>query len=339
MVKLSVLDQSAAISGGSQSAAVRETIDLARHVERLGYHRYWLAEHHSAGAFSSAAPEIMTAAVAAATKSIRVGPGGVLLSHYSPFKVAEAFRVLSALYPGRIDLGIGRAPGGTGTAVQALQPSLARYDDNTFPAKVVALKAFLSGAAVDGYPDLHAVPDDAEAPELWLLGSGSGSAGLAAQLGCAFASAHFINSQGAAGVMEAYRQAFRPSPTLDRPLGNVCFFVLCADTEEEARDIEATRDLWRLRLGLGIRAAIPTVEEALAYDYSDAEQRYVETNRARHIAGTPEQVRDWLLRQGKTYEADEFVILTNCASKARFRSYELLAEAFELDRTKEPAKP
>ena len=330
MIRLSVLDQSPAISGQSQADAVRETVELARLADRLGYHRYWMAEHHSAESFSSAAPEIMTARIAAATTGIRVGPGGVLLAHYSALKVAETFRLLATLFPGRIDLGIGRAPGVGWQGIRALQPAPAAFDDATFPDRLVALIRFLRGDPVADFPGVRAVPEGEEMPELWLLGSAVSSASLAAALGCAFSSAHFINPEGTDGVMRAYARAFRPSPWLAAPASNVCCFVFCADTEDEARDLAATRDLWRMRMHRGERGKVPTVEEALAYEYSEDERRIVAANRRVNIAGTPDSVRAQLLAIAQAYGTEEIVVLTNCARAARFRSYELLAEAFAL---------
>jgi luciferase family oxidoreductase group 1 len=330
---LSVLDQSPIRDGGTPAQAIAETIALAKAAERLGYHRYWLAEHHNSAGLAGTAPEVLIARVAAETKQMRIGSGGVMLSHYSSLKVAEAFRVLEALYPGRIDLGIGRAPGSDQHTAMALAHGPGALGIEHFPQQIADLIMYVRGTATTGHPfaNVRAMPAGETNPDLWLLGSSDQSAAYAAHFGCAFSFAHFINDRGGPAVMAAYRQLFQPSPWLERPVGSIGVFVLCAETEEEAWRLAASRDLWRLRLDQGVIAPIPTVEEALAYPYSDVERRRIDFNRRRQVVGTPEQVKARLLELGQLYGVDEFVVVSICYDfRARVRSYELLAEAFRL---------
>jgi luciferase family oxidoreductase group 1 len=330
---LGVLDQSPIAAGRTPADAIAETIELARIADKLGYHRYWLAEHHSSGGLAGSAPEVLIARVAAETRRIRVGSGGVMLSHYSPFKVAEQFRMLETLYPGRIDLGLGRAPGSDGLTARALQrvPEAAMPDD--FPRQLVELEGFLAGSLPAAHPfaRIQAMPAGPGVPELWLLGSSDYSAAYAAHLGHAFSFAHFIAGGGGAAIMRAYLDGFRPSARLSGPRGSVGVSVVCAESEAEARRLAASRELWRLRLHTGEIGPIPTPEEALAYDYTPVEQRMVAQTRAGSIAGDPDQVKAELLAMGERYGVDEFVIVTVVHDfRARVRSYELVAEAFGL---------
>jgi luciferase family oxidoreductase group 1 len=333
MAVLSVLDQSPVRAGCTPADALRETLELARFCDRLGYHRYWLAEHHSTGGLAGSAPEIMIGQVAAQTRHLRVGSGGVMLSHYSALKVAENFRILEALYPGRIDLGIGRAPGSDGLTANALAHGPGALGIEHFPAQIRDLRDWISGGLPEEHPfhRVKAMPSGETDPELWLLGSSDQSAAYAAYFGCAFSFAHFINAHGGPLVMEAYRRHFEPSAALSAPKGNIGIFVICADTEEEALDLRWTRDMWLLRLYTGRTGPVPTVEEAKAYPYSDREKAIIEHNRGRTIAGAPEQVKAAIEALGEAYKVDEFVVVTICDRfAARLRSYELLAEVFEL---------
>ncbi len=340
MAFLSVLDQSPIRSGGTAAEAIHETLELAQAAERLGYHRYWLAEHHSSRGVAGSAPEILIGQVAARTAHIRVGAGGVMLSHYSPLKVAESFRMLETLFPGRIDLGIGRAPGSDQRTAQALAQSPGAQGIEHFPDQIADLIGFLQNRLDPAHPfaDVRAMPDGPGAPELWLLGSTDQSAALAAHFGAAFSFAHFINSEGGAEITRAYAQQFRPSASFPAPRASIAVFVACADSEAEARRLARSRDLWLLCLYAGRSAPYPSVQQAEAYRYSAREWAMVEYNRQRTIAGTPEQVRDRLLAMGAEYGVNEFVILTITEDfKSRLRSYALLAEAFGLERRESPA--
>lgn len=342
MVTLSILDQSPIRKGGTAAEALRNTIDLARVAERLGYQRYWLAEHHNTNSFAGSAPEVMITAVAAATSTIHVGSAGVMLPHYSPLKVAELFRLLETLYPGRIDLGVGRAPGSDQRTSRALQPGPQAYPIDVFPQQVELLIQFLedsTGLAGDAggfpldhpYTGIHATPRGPGVPNLWMLGSGGDGAAYAAQFGMAYCFAHFINQDAGVAPLEIYRRSFKPSRALSSPYGSIGVSVTVGETEEDARRLAAPRNLWVLHLLQNRAGAFPSVEEALAYDYSHEEKVMLRTVEQRGIVGTPEQVRGRLLALGETYGVDDFVILTITYDHAdRVRSYELLADAFGL---------
>ena len=334
MIALSVLDQSPIVSGATPAEALGETLRLAECVDRLGYRRYWLAEHHASGGLAGSAPEIMVGQVAARTCGLRVGSGGVMLSHYSALKVAECFRVLEALYPGRIDLGIGRAPGSDQLTAAALAHGPGALGIEHFPAQIRDLDGYLAGSLPGDHPfaRIAVMPDGTGLPELWLLGSSDQSAAYAAHFGCAFSFAHFINDRGGAEIMDAYRRHFRPSGRLPAPEGSVGVFAICADTEEEALRLARSRDLWLLRLYRGELKPVPTVAEAESYPYTDREQAIVRRNRARTVAGAPDQLRERLEALAGAYGVAELVVLTICETyAARRRSYELLAEAFGLE--------
>ena len=330
---LSVLDQSPVRSGGTAADAIRETLQLAEAADRLGYHRYWLAEHHSTSGLAGSSPEVLIGQVAAHTSSIRVGAGGVMLSHYSPLKVAENFRMLETLFPGRIDLGLGRAPGSDQRAAEALRREGRGIEH--FPRQVADLLAYLHDRVPPDHPfaGVRAMPTGPTAPQVWMLGSTDQSAALAAHFGTGFSFAHFINAEGGAEVTHAYVAAFRPSAALETPQASVAVFVVCADTEAEARRLAKSRELFIVKLYTGRPGPYPSVEEAEAYRYVDRELAIAHHARQRTFAGTPEQVRDGLLALGVEYGVDEFVVVTITHDfKARLRSYELLAEVFSLSR-------
>jgi luciferase family oxidoreductase group 1 len=330
---LSVLDQSPVRAGKTPADAVRETLDLAVTVERLGYHRYWLAEHHGTPGLAGSCPEVLIGQVAARTTRLRVGSGGVMLPHYSALKVAEQFRMLETLFPGRIDLGLGRAPGSDQRTAAALREGMVDPGLDRFPERIADLLGFLRGALPAGHPfgRVRAMPEGPGIPEVWLLGSSDASAACAAGLGTAFSFAHFINADGGAEVTRAYRTAFRPSPELPAPRAGVAVFTICADTEAEALRLLRSRDLAMLRLYAGRPGPYPTVEEAEAYPYTPYELAVVQDLRRRAVAGAPEQVVARLAALRAEYQADELTIVTiTHDEKARLRSYELLAQAWGL---------
>ena len=333
MTILSVLDQSPIRKDGSPAQAVQETLELAQLCDRLGYHRYWLAEHHSTPSLAGSAPEILIGRVAALTRRIRVGAGGIMLSHYAPLKVAESFRTLETLYPGRIDLGIGRAPGGDAQTAQALAVGPGSLGLEHFPHQIKYLLDFLKneGDAELQSGSVHAQPLGDCVPELWLLGSSDASAGYAAHFGLPFCFAHFINADGGPRVVDAYRQHYTPSPRYPQPKGSLGIFVICADTHEKAEALAHSRDLFLLKLRTGEPIAIPSPEEASAYPYSEIERQLVQANRAQTVIGTPEQVRERLQAMAAQYDVGEIVVVTITYDfDARKRSYELLAQAFGL---------
>jgi luciferase family oxidoreductase group 1 len=325
---LGILDQSPVLAGAAPRDAVHETIALAREAERLGYNRYWLAEHHAMRGLADPAPEILLARIAAETSRMRVGTGGVLLPHYSALKVAEQFRMLEALAPGRIDLGIGRAPGGS----QRVSMALESRDVRDFPAQVRDLCDYLDGTMPEEHPfaKLTAMPSGETSPEVWLLGSSDYSASLAAQFGLPFAFAHFISGD-AEPVTRMYRRHFRPSSRLSEPRVVLCVAAIAAPTPEEAEELAATIDLWRLRIRNGVDLPVPSLDEARAYPYTPSDRDEITYNRRRLTLGAPNAVRERIETLSARHEADEAMILTITPDYAsRTRSYALLADAFAL---------
>jgi len=331
-MRLSVLDQSPIISGHTPKEAIEQTLKLAKAAERLGYSRYWLAEHHAIGALADPCPEILLARLGAETSTIRIGTGGVLLPYYSAFKVAEIFRMLEVLYPGRVDLGIGRAPGGDGRTAQAVGGG--RFPDaDRFPEQVWELVGHLDGTLPDDHPykTVRAMPEVETAPEVWLLGSSDYSGLLSAQLGLRFAFAHFINAHGGDAVMRAYRERFQDSQREKKPHTITCVFVICAKTDDEAERLARAIDLRRLHMAQGIDSPVPTLAEAEKHRFTPQEQAYVDSQRPRAVIGGPRKCHDELLRLAERYTADELMVLTITGDYAsRLESYERLADAFGL---------
>ena len=332
-MRLSVLDQSPVISGHTPREAVHETIRLVKAAEALGYHRYWLAEHHAIAALADPCPEILLSRVAAETTRIRVGTGGVLLPYYSPLKVAEQFRMLEALYPGRIDLGIGRAPGGD--QATALAMGEGRYPGaEHFPEQVQYLVAYLDSTLPADHPfaGVKVMPAGSTAPEIWLLGSSDYSGALAAQLGLRFAFAHFISADGGDVVMKEYKRRYQASRREPEPRSLLCVFVIAAATLAEAERLSASISLRRLNMDYGVNVPVPNHEEALSYPYTEADRRRIAHHRRRVVLGTPAAVRDQLLALQETFQADELMAITITGDYgSRMTSYELLAEAFGLE--------
>jgi luciferase family oxidoreductase group 1 len=323
-MKLSILDQSPVISGLGARRAIEETLALARRADELGYHRYWLAEHHAIAALADPCPEILLARLGAETRRLRVGTGGVLLPYYSAFRTAETFRMLEALYPGRIDLGVGRAPGGDARTAQAVGGG--RFPDaEQFPQQVWELAALLEGT----HRPVRLQPEVQTVPEVWLLGSSDYSGALAAELGLSFAFAHFINPRGGDAVARAYRDMFKPSGTRTQPQVIVCTFAIVGETDEEAERLAGSIDLRRLHMALNIDSPVPTPEEAARHRYSDEERRYVMGQRARAVIGGPAKAKKELLEMADRYAANEIMVLTITGDyESRRRSYELLISAF-----------
>lgn len=333
MLRLSVLDQSPIRQGGTAAQALAESLELAKLTDRSGYLRYWLAEHHNADGLAGSAPEVLIARVAGLTERIRVGAGGVMLSHYSAYKVAETFRVLEALFPGRIDLGLGRAPGSDQRTALALAHPGGAIGAEHYANQVADVIAHVHDQLADDHPfaGVRAQPLGPSAPELWLLGSSDQSAALAAHFGCAFSFAHFISDRMGPEIMEAYRQAYQPSARAPEPRGSIGVFVICADSAAEAERLALSRDLWRLRLDRGYLGPFPSIEEALEHPYDERDRAIIRGNRRRQVVGPPEQCRDRLIELAARYGVDEVVVVTiTYEFKARLRSYELLAEVFGL---------
>jgi len=332
-VKLSVLDQSTAAQGRDPAVAIGETLALARHCDALGYHRYWVSEHHNSDSIVGTAPEVLMAAIAATTTRIRVGSAGVMLPHYSALKVAEQFRVLEGIAPGRIDLGVGRAPGTDRLTAMALNPYSNAADE--FPQQVRDLQAWVSGAPLPEQHPFRAIraqPQGPTSPELWILGSSDYGARLAAHFGLPYAFAYFFSEgRGVEEALHLYRSQYRPSARHPRPQATICVWALAADTDAEARRLLQTREFWRVGFEQGLRLPLVTPEAAAAHAYTDAEKVVIEKLRQRAFAGTADAVHARLAELATRLALDELVVVTWTHDPApRRRSYELLAEAFGL---------
>jgi luciferase family oxidoreductase group 1 len=332
---LSILDLSPVDAGSNSRRALQNTLKLAKLADQLGYTRYWFAEHHNSNMMASATPEILIGHVAQVTEHIRVGSGGIMLPNHSPLKVAETFRLLEALHPGRIDLGIGRAPGTDPKTALALRRSRVSLGADDFPEQLAELQAF-SGEG-DGFPvgdpfqSVRATPTDTPLPPIWLLGSSDYSAQAAATLGMGFAFAHHINPSFAVPAIQLYRETFTPSEHRKEPHVILTTSAVCAETDEQAEELSMSMALAWVRLRSGRPSPLPSPEEAKAYHYNAAEQVVVREYRGRQIAGRPEVVRERLLKLVQATGADELMISVNVYGyENRARTYELLAKAFDL---------
>jgi luciferase family oxidoreductase group 1 len=340
-LRVSVLDLSPIPSGSSAGEALRNSIDLARHAEALGFTRYWLAEHHNAMSLASSSPEIMIGLVAASTREIRVGSGGIMLPNHSPLKVAEWFRLLHALFPGRIDLGLGRAPGTDARTARILRRGAAPTADD-FPALFDELTGYLAPEAAPRATlggTVCAIPARVAPPEVWMLGSSDFGGAFAARHGLGFAFARHINPRDAVSVLKAYRADFRPSGAGRAPQAILALSVICADTDEEAEELASSVDLGGIRLGQGIRdLPFPSVAEARAYAYDADEETLRRLNRERHVIGSAARVGDQLRELAHASGADEIMVMTHTHShEARRRSYALVAQALGVEgRKNEP---
>ncbi len=329
-LSLSVLDLSPIPAGSTPGQALENTIELAQHAERIGLTRYWLAEHHNAMSLASSAPEIMIGQVAAATQRIRVGSGGVMLPNHSPLKVAELFRVLQALFPGRIDLGIGRAAGTDPRTALALRRSHQALAGEDFPKQLDQLFGYLDADAEPREPfarSIVAIPAGVPRPELFMLGSSDYGARLAARLGLGFAFARHINPDDAVSMMQEYRRGFSPSRYRDAPYAILALSAICAETDEEAERLAASAYLSGLRFAQGLRdLPLPGVEEALAYRYDPDEEALRRTYGARHVVGSAARVAARLRELAGQCAADELMVMTHIHDPAaRQQSYALLA--------------
>jgi luciferase family oxidoreductase group 1 len=331
-LKLSVLDQSVAMAGRGQDESIRQTLALAQSAERLGYSRFWVSEHHAHPSIVGTAPEILMAAIASQTQRIRIGSAGVMLPHYASLKVAEQFRVLDALAPGRIDLGVGRAPGSDGKTAQLLNPD--RYASENFPQQVMELQAWVKGHPLPvGHPGhgVFAYPQSATAPDVWMLGSSDYGAQLAAHLGLPYAFAWFItDGQGAEQALQMYRETFRPNAQLDKPHTTLCLWALAADTDEEAWHLFKSRARWRMDRNMGRIGPLLPPDQA-DRDYSVAEQMALDALKSNALVGSVSTVGAKLRSLADKLQLDELVIITwTHDPKAQLHSYELLAQEFNL---------
>ena len=332
MIKLGILDQVPLSKGQSVTDRMDETIKMATLAEQLGYTKYWFAEHHGTKGMLSSAPEILMAAVAASTKKIRIGTGGILLPQYSPFKVAEISKQLESLFPGRIDIGVGRSPGGTPALRKALvdgEPRSLEEFDRQLQDLVYYIRDTLPRNHV--YSGVKASPQVEAPPPMWLLGLGENSAKLAAKQGLGYVFGHFIKSARGRQAFEAYRSNFVSNGWSQTPQMLTAIFVVCADTDEQAEYLAKSQDLWLLRVEKGLDSRVPSSEEAIQYQYTDDDQKRMIHNRTRMIVGSKETVRRELMKLSERYGMDEFLVLCNLHSEEdRIRSYQLLAEAMEL---------
>ena len=331
MIPLSVLDLSVVTTETRPAAALRHSIDLARHVDELGYVRYWLAEHHNLASVASPAPDVMIGQIAAVTRHIRVGSGGVMLPNHAPLVVAERFKMLEALFPGRIDLGLGRAPGTDGATAYALRSRLDRREGDDFLERLHELVLWETRDFPPGHPYINvvAMPDDTPLPPIWMLGSSDYSSELAAQVGMGFAFAHHFASHDAVDAMVTYRKHFKPSGFRERPHAILAVAVVTADTDAEAERLAFSADLNRLRRDRGQYSPLPSPEEAEAYPYTPSERASIARNRSRLFVGSPSTVMQKLQPLITASEADELMVITAVYDhEARKKSYSLLAEAF-----------
>jgi luciferase family oxidoreductase group 1 len=330
-MRLSVLDQSPIPEGSTGAQALRNTIDLARAADALGYHRYWVAEHHGGGMLAGPAPEVLIGPIASATERIRVGSGGVMLPHYSPLKVAESFSLLSGLFPGRIDLGIGRAAGTDPVTTHVLQRDRRQAPPDDFFEQLAELIAYLEDRFPDDHPlkRLTALPGVPETPELWLLGSSPQSAIWAADLGLPYAFADFINSDGGAGIAKLYRERFTDSERLLAPRTSVAVWAMAADSDEEAERLAYSSRMAMAMLRRGRLIAVPPVETAERF--LKGEGLLDKPPGRRLVLGTPDRVRSEIEAVAAAYQAEEVIVVSiTYDHEARRRSYELIAREFGL---------
>ena len=331
MIPLSILDLSPVSAGMSGPQALRNTLDLARFADTLGFTRYWVAEHHNLPAIASSAPDLMIGQIAAITKNMRIGSGGVMLPNHAPLMVAERFKVLEALFPGRIDLGLGRAPGTDQATSYALRRRQGISDEDDFLERFQELMLLETRGFPDGHPfhNVWAMPADVPLPPIYLLGSSDYSAQLAGQIGAAFAFAHHFATFPADEAMRLYRDNFKPSVSHDKPLAILGTHVICADTDEEAERIAATVDLNTVRRAKGEFLPLASPQDAAKYDYTPVDRARIAQSRNRISVGSPATIKAKLAPLIEATKADELMVTTMIFDhEARKHSYELLAKLF-----------
>ncbi|SIS37314.1 LLM class flavin-dependent oxidoreductase [Salimicrobium flavidum] len=311
-MKLSVLDQSPVSIGESAEEALNHSIELAQLTESLGFTRYWFAEHHNTNGLASSAPEIAVSTVLNYTEKLKVGSGGVLLPQYSPLKVAETFRMLEAFHPGRVDLGLGRSPGGGNKTRTALTDGMNK-SLSSFQRQVKELQQFLHDSIPKGhdYYGVKAKPDTSSNPDVWVLGLSERGAKHAALNGTGFTYGYFIDPRDAGTAIEVYRNNFQPSYSLERPEVNMCVFAVCAETEEEAEFLAKSQDMWLLQVEKGLDTRIHPPEELSYEDLTEEEKGKISKNRERCIIGTPDEVAKELQKLADIYSVEEFLLITN----------------------------
>jgi luciferase family oxidoreductase group 1 len=333
VVPLSILDLSPVAAGSSGAVSLRNSLDLAQLADDLGFTRYWVAEHHNLPSIASSAPDIMIGQIAAATRHIRVGSGGVMLPNHAPLMVAERFKVLEALFPGRIDLGLGRAPGTDPVTSYALRRRQDADSDDDFLQRFQELILFERNSFPEGHPfrSVRAMPQDVALPPIWLLGSSGYSSQLAAMVGAGYSFAHHFSDHDPIDAMLGYRRQFKPSAARDKPYAILACAAVCADTHAEAERLASTIDLNFVRRRRGEYLPLESPELAATYPYSPAERGFIARNRTRLFVGTKGGLLERLAPTIEATEADEVMVTTMIYDHAaRRRSYELLAEAFGL---------
>ncbi len=332
-IKLSILDQSPISEEGTAKEALQETVELVKKAEKWGFTRFWVSEHHDAPTLAGSSPEVLVAHLASVTSTIRVGSGGVMLPHYSAYKVAENFKLLEALFSGRIDVGVGRAPGGMPRATYALHNGKYR-DVSIFPEQIDELLMYLNDAMSDTHPyaGLKATPIIDEAPPVWTLGSSVSSAKLAAEKGLPYMYAKFINDEGGSEAAKVYRESFQPSEYVKEPKQAVAVFFVCAETDEEVERITSSLDLSLLLTGQGIpMSGTPSPEKAMRYPYTAFEKKYIPENRKRMIIGTPQSARQQIEQLAEEHKTDEVMLVMNTYHfKDKLKAYELIAKEMRL---------
>lgn len=334
-MKLSVLDQAPVATGMSGAQALANSVDLAKLSDTLGFHRFWIAEHHGMAAIASPAPEILLARIGAETHGIRIGSGGIMLPHYAPLKVVEQFAMLEALYPGRLDMGLGRAPGGTQLEALALMRTRDQgHQVDDFPQQLAEVRAFLNNSFPRDhlFSRIKLAPALETIPDVWLLGSSLWSANAAAQLSLPFAFAHFFSGQGTRQAFNIYQQKYQPSAEAPAPYSMAAIGVVCADTDEEAERLASSWTALFQRIRRGVVTPVPPPEEAMAeLARSGAPSLDVGVEWPQHIRGTPDKVKKQLEEIAIALSLDEVMAVTIVYDhSARRRSYEMLADAFGL---------
>jgi luciferase family oxidoreductase group 1 len=328
---ISILDQSIVRKGGTATQAIAETIETAKLAEQLGYHRFWVSEHHNTAMIAGSSPEILMVKLADETNTIRVGSGGIMLPNHSALKVSENFRMLETLFPGRIDLGMGRAPGGDRITASLLNPSNT-FSEDMYVKQLDHLQAYFRDEAATLYGPLLAMPQCSGTPQQWILGSSAGGSSLiAAKHGMGLVIARFINSHAGAEIAQQYRQNFVPSEQFPKPRVILATGVLCTDTEEKAKKLRKLADYNLLKFEKGRFEPIGSADDIIDYEFSEEELARIEHNKERVISGTPEKVKVQLTKLVEEFSADELMITTMTHLKEdRFLSISLIAEAFNL---------
>lgn len=330
-MKLSVLDQSIVRKGGTAKQALEETIITAKQAEKLGYHRFWVSEHHGSDSIAGSAPELLMVKLADETSTIRIGSGGIMLPNHSALKVAENFRMLETLFPGRIDLGMGRAPGGDRIHAAFLNPSN-NFSENSYLEQLEHLQAYFRDAAKTQYGPVLAVPQAETIPSQWILSSSGDSARIAARFGLGLAIARFINGQASPEIVNIYRSSFKVSETFPEPHAILSIMVLCGETEQKAYEMRKQTEYRLLQFEKGNFEQPGDYNSIKDLVYTPDELARIRYNSNRMISGTQSQVKEQLEELADAYDIDEIVVTTMTYSfEERLRSFELLAEAFGLE--------